>query len=147
MSSNNSKTNMINIYNRNNSYRTNIKSKSLRDIIMNNNKEKDNKKNYNKKSGNDIHNNNIYIETPHFNMSQSSPLSSNNNNNYNMENNDIIKNSLNLISSTISRQIFSNRESYKNYFDLQKKIIVESSALLHDERRMKNLANALNKKG
>jgi hypothetical protein len=114
---------------------------------MNNNKEKEYNNNDMKKSGNDIHNNNKYIETPHFHMSQSSPLSSNNNNNYNMENNDIIKNSLNLISSTIPRHLFSNRESYKNYFDLQKKIIVESSTLLHDERRMRNLANALNKKG
>jgi hypothetical protein len=118
---------------------------------MNNNKEKDNYNNNNnndiKKSKNDIHNNNIYIETPHFHMSQSSPLSSNNNNNYNMENKDIIKNNLNLISSTIPRQVFSNRESYKDYFDLKKKIIVESSTLLHDERRMMNLANALNKKG
>ena len=149
MSSNNSKNN---IYNRNNSYKANIKSSSLRDIIMNNNKEKDNYKNNNnndiKKSRNDIHNNNnLYIETPHFHMSQSSPLSSNNNINYNMDNKDIIKNNLNLISSTIPRQVFSNRESYKDYFDLKKKIIVESSTLLHDERRMMNLANALNKKG
>ena len=151
MSSNNSNKNMSNIYNRNNSYKANIKSRSLRDIIMNNNKniEKDNN-NKNKfdikKSGNDIHNNNIYIETPHFHMSQSSPLSSYNNN-YNMENKDIFQNNLNLISSTIPRQVFSNRESYKDYFDLKKKIIVESSTLLHDERRMMNLANALNKKG
>ena len=151
MSSNNSNKNMSNIYNRNNSYKANIKSRSLRDIIMNNNKniEKDNN-NKNKfdikKSGNDIHNNNIYIETPHFHMSQSSPLSSYNNN-YNMENKDIIQNNLNLISSTIPRQVFSNRESYKDYFDLKKKIIVDSSTLLHDERRMMNLANALNKKG
>ena len=118
---------------------------------MNNNKEKDNYNNNNnndiKKSRNDIHNNNLYIETPHFHMSQSSPLSSNNNINYNMDNKDIIKNNLNLISSTIPRQVFSNRESYKDYFDLKKKIIVESSTLLHDERRMMNLANALNKKG
>jgi len=40
MSSNNSKTNMINPYNRNNPHISNIESKSLRDIIMNNNNEK-----------------------------------------------------------------------------------------------------------
>ena len=151
MSSNNSKTNMINPYNRNNPYISNIKSKSLRDIIMNNNKETDNNNNNDndfKKSGNDIihnnNNNNIYIETPHFHMSQSSPLSSNNNNN--LETNDIFKNSINLISSTIPRQIFSNRENSKVYSDLKKKIIIESSRLFHDQRRMINLANAINKK-
>ena len=37
---------MTNIYNRNISYKTDIKSKSLRDNMMMNNKEKKNKKRY-----------------------------------------------------------------------------------------------------
>jgi len=123
----------------------NNKSKSLRDIIINKDKDNDILKTIQHKSdinknGND--NNNNFIETPHF----LSPKSINSNYNMNI---DDIKNNLNLLSLTLSKQalksVYSNRENYKDIFDLKKKIVSESSSLLHNERRMMNLANALNK--
>ena len=156
MSSNNSKTIVINNKKIGNISLTNNKSKSLRDIIMNKNTNQNNNialphitKNGNeitiKANGNTIQNNN-YIETPHFLRSPHSQINSNkNNNSYNLNTNDI-KNNLNLLSLTLHKNQSLNKENYKDIFDLKKKIILQSSALLHNERRMINLANAMNKK-
>ena len=90
-------------------------------------------------------NNNYTIETPHFLLS---PKSRNSNYNGNI---DDIKNNLNLLSLTLSKSnqafknIYSNKENFKDIINLKKKIISESSTLLHNERRMINLVNALNK--
>ena len=124
----------------------NNKSKSLRDIILNSDKEMP-KKIYHKsemnKNGNDIYNNN-YIETPHFVLNQKSL----NSNDLNKNINDIKKH-LNLLSLTLPRESFKNsfssRKNYQNFFDLKKRIISQSSSLLHNERRMINLVEALNK--
>ena len=119
-----------------------IKSKSLRDIIMTKSKEIPKitkpKKEINK-NGND---NNNYIETPHFLLSPKSI----NSNDYNRNMNEI-KKSLNLLSlpkQTLTNSLI-NLENDNNILDLKKKIIAQSSNLLHNERRMVNLANALNK--
>ena len=124
----------------------NNKSKSLRDIILNSDKEMTKKiyhKNEMNKNGNDIYNNN-YIETPHFVLNQKSL----NSNDFNKNMNDIKKH-LNLLSLTLPRESlknsFSSRKNYQNFFDLKKRIISQSSSLLHNERRMINLVEALNK--
>ena len=126
-------------------YSNNInKSKSLRDMILPkaepNTQILNNKKEISK-NGNDIITNNNYIETPHFLLSPKSV-----NSNIYKENINNIKNNLNLLSLTIPKQYLStNRDNYKDIFELKKKIILESSSLMHNERRMMNLANALNK--
>ena len=145
ISSNNNKNIIINNNkNLDKSSKNNIKSKSLRDIILKgdeaNPKIINIKKEINK-NGNDIIHNNNYIETPHFLLSPKSV-----NSNIYKENINNIKNSLNLLSLTLPKQYLnSNRDNFKDIFDLKKKIIVESSSLMHNERRMMNLANALNK--
>ena len=93
--------------------------------------------------GKNIHNNN-YLETPHFLLSPKSI----NSNDYKGNENEL-KNNFKLLSQTLPKQSFANSlinlENYKNMIDLKKKIISQSSTLLHNERRMINLANALNK--
>ena len=126
----------------NNSSKSSNKSKNVRDIIIN--KGKNNEmpiiNNENNKNEDDINNNN-YIETPHFLLSPKSINSMNYNNN--------MKNKLNLFSLPLPKEnfknIYSNRENNNNIFDLKKNIIKQSSTLLHNERRMVNISNALNK--
>ena len=148
ISSNNSKIIINNKRIETNSSNSNIKSKSLRDIILNKDKNIEmprltKYKNEINKNETDIHNNNNYIETPHFLLSPKSINSMDYNNNMNN-----IKNKLNMFSLSMPKDdfknIYSNREN-NNIFDLKKKIIKQSSALLHNERRMKNLSNAFNK--
>ena len=123
------------------------KSKSFRDIIINKDKNIDmpriiKYKNEMNKNETNILNNNI--ETPHFLLSQKSIKSSKFN--YKLNN---IKNQLNLFSLSLPKEtiknIYSNRDNNNNIFDLKKKIINQSSILLHNERRMINLSNAFNK--
>ena len=58
---------------------------------------------------------------------------------------DDLNNNLNVLSLTVPQNATLNKENYKDIFDLKKKIILQSSSLLHNERRMINLANAMNK--
>ena len=65
-------------------------------------------------------------------------------NDFNMNNNDV-KYSTNPTSLNIPKEYFLTTENNRDIFELRKKIISVSSSLLHNERRMRNLINAINK--
>ena len=92
------------------------RNKSFRDIILKTKTSRNKEININKDTKN--------LETPHFNHIPTNP----------MDNIDLRLFSFN-----------SNNEDDKDIFDLKKKIIKQSSNLLHNQRRMVNLNNAMNK--